>query len=315
MKLWKLPLTLLLAALFAGCIEMTAVYTLNPDSSGKVDFDISMAQPPDTPKPDGVPEPPKQNPEAQAKKMLKNMVEDKKFDAWSGVSWEIAKDKKVHVKATAFFKDLAAVGNDGPSGKVTWKKNEKGEMVLQMDMRAEAGDKPPAGEMTQEQIDEAITRTREQWKMTREIMAKMMGQMKLQMVFKLPGQVSEVNGLAKNADGSVKFEFNGQKYFDLMDKLIADDKAMTELIKAGKNPFSQGTMSEGMCEAMFGTKGPLKAVVTGEPKPQFDYKAEMEKAKAAMPEMIKGLKLDEPPAESPDEKPAPKQIPGAEPAQ
>ncbi|MBI5724494.1 MAG: hypothetical protein HZA50_11085 [Planctomycetes bacterium] len=79
---------------------------------------------------------------------------------------------------------------------------------------------------------------------------------------------------------------------DILDKLIADDKEMSKMLKEGRTPFAT-PLNENMCEALFGTKSLFQAVVTGEMKPQFDYRAEMEKAKAAMPEMIKTLKLDD----------------------
>jgi hypothetical protein len=81
--------------------------------------------------------------------------------------------------------------------------------------------------------------------------------------------------------------FDGQKYMKGLGACLADDKMLAKMIRTGKYD------ADFLTQQWFGTKGFLLTATTkGDLKPLFDYKAEMSKAKAAMPAMLKKLAKD-----------------------
>ena len=115
--------------------------------------------------------------------------------------------------------------------------------------------------------------------------------MKIEQKFHLPGTLDKVSGLEKTEKGGVKISITGQKILEVMDKMMVDDETLTAAIKAGKDPMKDGSGKEKMNEMMFGSKT-VEATVNGDLKPLFDYKAEVEKAKAAQKDMFKKLGVD-----------------------
>jgi hypothetical protein len=90
----------------------------------------------------------------------------------------------------------------------------------------------------------------------------------------------------------VQFVLDGKKVLDALDKAYADDKLMARCLRMHRDVW-MGPDQDKMFEMVFGKKiKAFKAEVTGDLKPLFDYKAEMEKAKAGQDAMVKKLGLD-----------------------
>jgi hypothetical protein len=217
-------------------------------------------------------------------------------DAWSDVSYEVAKDGRVHMTATAFFPDYSKVRIAGPDlTEANWMRGGDG-MVLEVVMNSHgpsgelAATPPPS--LTDKEVDDAVKQKRKEWQMSRPMMDHIYSALKIDTLFVLPGKVSEVNVFEKTDQG-VRLVINGKKMLAAMDKMVADDAMMKEPIKAGKDPLKPGA-SDALQELVFGGKGPIRAKVSGDLKPVFDYKAEVEKAKAAQPAMLKKLGIDAP---------------------
>ncbi|MBI5722983.1 MAG: hypothetical protein HZA50_03415 [Planctomycetes bacterium] len=281
-------LCLTAAFIIGGCFEITQVYTLNPDGSGKVAFENVSPNMSGMMTPDGgeKPDPAKESPKA-----VKDFMEASKgVDAWADMSCSVLEDGRLSIKGVAYFSDLAKLSFKGESkNSAKWAKNDKGG-VLEFEMAdnksADAPQSAPA-DLTEEQIAAEIKKAREQWKQAKPIMQGVFANIKMDITFILPGKLGEVSGFTKTDAGGVRFLFSGKKYLEVMDQFMADDKAMAEALKKGTKkgePDKDYTM-----QAMFGAKGPFKAAVTGELKPAFEYAAEVEKAKAAMPDMLKKL--------------------------
>lgn len=301
MRSWmRIGVVLSLALLAAGCFETKQVITLNPDGSGKVEIDALLAVSPMMAAAGGG-----KAPDANliAQQSVRQMVTDSQgIDAWSGVSADVTKEGKVHIAGTAYFSDLAKVKVEGvPGMQAKWTKDGK-DMVLEAVMESpEEGEKPePAkANLSDEEVAKALKAKREEWAMQKMMAAQILGSLRMEVTFVLPGKAGEVNILEKTDKGHLRLVMEGKKMLEAMDKIMADDKIMKESIKAGKDPMKDGG-SDAMMEAMYGKKGPIRAKTTGDLKPVFDYKAEMEKAKAAQPAMMKALGLDAPPVSKPD---------------
>lgn len=281
-----------LVATLSGCFEMTEVMTINPDGSGKVVFDDFVAPMPQM----GDENAKKPDTAAMAKSALKSMIDGSKgVDAWADLTCEVASDGRVHMKGIAYFPDVTKLElGDVKASSVKWAKNDKGGMTLEManESKKPAASKPAA--MTDAQVAEAVKTSKAQYQQNKPMMAAILGNMKIDTTYMLPGKLDEVVGFTKTDKGGVQLVFEGKKMLEAMDKIMADDKALTESVKAGTDPVKDGPGDKALMVAMYGKDiSAFKATVAGDLKPLFDYKAEMEKAKAAQADMIKGLKLDE----------------------
>jgi hypothetical protein len=294
------------SAMLAGCFEIKQDTSLNPDGSGKAAVELTMpdmgamgmtmGMKEETPPPD---------PEVTLKQFAKQTLDDTKgVEAWSDVSFARTEDGRMKFKGTAYFKDFAAFrlstgkGDNGP----TFRKDDKGGMVLELPMPSDEAKGPaaPAGPPpSAEEMAKLIQAARLQYQQMRPMMEMMLGKMKVEMAFRLPGTLAEVSGFQKQPDGSVRIAMDGAKMLQVMDQLNADDAYVRQTILAGKKPGAD--MDPAVAEKLFGTKGPIKARVTGDLKPLFDYAAAVKAAKEAYPKMIESLGLDKvpPPAAQP----------------
>jgi hypothetical protein len=274
----------------SGCLESKMVYTVNPDGSGKFTFDSLMAVPaphmlgPNKVNPD---------PNALAKGQLEQAIRSSKgVEAWSDLSYEVAKDGRAHVQGVGYFPDVTKTSGPGGDNTIKWSKTDKG-MTLEIVMKnqkKQAATKPE--ELTDEQAAKIAKQAQAQWPQTRMMMVAFLSNAKVDETYMLPGKLGDVEGFDKTDKGGVQLVIEGKKILEVMDKVMADDKMVAASIKAGRDPMD-GPDDATMIGLLFG-KGvkAFKADVTGDLKPQFDYKAEMEKAKAGQDEMIKKLGLD-----------------------
>jgi len=288
-----------LAALAMGCFETKQEYTINPDGSGKVACELAMQDMAAAMTPDAPPAS-----EDQIRQTARQIVSQSRgIEAWKDVSFGRAEDGRIRFKGTAYFKDLSAfrVSQGGPSG-MTLTKDDKGGLVLALEegkgkeKEKGSGEAPP--QLTEEEITKRIADHRARWQQQRPMLAMVLGTMKMDLRFRLPGTLAEVTNFAKGDDGTLRLLFEGPKLLEGMDQLTANDAAMHEIVAAGES-LGEGGPKAGllMNEKMFGSKESPRVRMTGDLKPLFDYKAEMEAAKAVQPEMMKKLGLDQPPAE------------------
>jgi hypothetical protein len=296
---------IVLPLVLSGCLEIRQDNTLNPDGSGKAVFEMAAPAMPMMGM-GGEEKGAKPDPDLMLKSFAKGTLDNAKgVETWSDVSFTLGDEGLMKFKGTAYFKDITKLelggnndkGGDGP----TWAKDPKGGMALTLTMKKKASPaatatseaKPLA--MTDEDLAKQVKLARMQWQQMKPMMAMMMGKMKMEMIFRLPGTLAEVEGFKKDADGSVRVGFEGAKLMEAMDAMMADEAYLKASIKAGKDPV-QDKNEEILMEKMFGTKGPMKARVTGDLKPAFDFEKEVKAAKEAYPKMIEKLGLDKVPA-------------------
>jgi len=298
------------SAMLAGCFEIREDTSLNPDGSGKAVVELTMPDMAAMGMGMGMKEEaPPPDPELTLKQFAKQTLDDSKgVEAWSDVSFARTEDGRMKFKGTAYFKDFAAmkVAQGGPGqapggpdegDKPTFKKDDKGGMVLELPMPSDKAKGPAAPAKSPppsaEELAKLIQAQRLQYQQTRPMMEMMLGKMKVEMTFRLPGTLAEVSGFQKQPDGSVRFAIEGAKMLQVMDQLMADDAYVRQAVLAGKKPGAD--MDPAMTEKLFGTKGPFQARVTGDMKPLFDYAAAVKAAKEAYPKMIEKLGLDKVP--------------------
>jgi hypothetical protein len=110
------------------------------------------------------------------------------------------------------------------------------------------------------------------------MLAAFLGSMKQESVFHLPGKASQITNFDSQPSGALKITFSGAKLLEVMDKLETNDAWMEK--NSGANLMDEKpAMNDEMNGMLFGTKGPVQAVVSGPSPPLFNYAAEVAAAK------------------------------------
>jgi hypothetical protein len=265
---------------------MSLGFTVNPDGSGKVVVEVTQS----APAPGGEKAAP--TPEAVQQFAREVIERSKGVEAWADVSFG-GKPGLMTFKGTAYFKDLGgATLARGPNGfPLSWAKDPKGGMALVVNFGEAHQLTPPVPPtLTDKELAKEIEQAERAWKNARVRLESEMAGTKTTYTFKLPGAVTDTNGLKKEADGSVVFVFDGAKVVQEINKLMADAVYVGSCIKAGLMPAND-PRDPLLKEKLFGSKDLPSARVPGEMKPQFDYTAEVKAAKEAYPKMIEKLGL------------------------
>jgi len=281
---------------FAGCLELTQDYTINPDGSGKVVVD-TLAPSGNQFAPEGAPKPP---PAEQVKQAVSDRVTKAQgVEAWSDVSCEVANDGRIHFKGTAYFPDINKVkldqgngarggGGGGKESDVSWAKNGD-TITLHFDTnKNQAPPDPNAAKLTDAQVDEKVKEERMQYQQFKPMMQAFVQNLKISMSFTLPGKITDA-GVFKQEGNKISFSVEGKQILEAMDKANADDAAIRAKVKGDPKP-----MEDAINAAIFGKKGSPDAKITGATTPLFDYKVEAAKAKAGQAEMLKKLGVEAP---------------------
>lgn len=275
-KIGTLLGTLATLGFLTGCFETKQEFTLNPDGSGKVVHESKFSAMDLSGN--------KQGSEKQMKAAVAEIISKSKgVDAWRDVSYEMLDDGKISFKGTAYFRSLSAL--DIPNQTMlefdwTTSADETGVLAL----RAKDSDKKqakaptPAENLTGEALTQKLRQDRAQYQQMKPMMAMIMGAMKHEVVFHLPGRAGKSSGFQKSATGALSLRFDGNKMLDAMDKLISDDTWMARNSGVMK-PDSAPPMDEQMSQLLFGEKGPIQATVTKLGGPAFDYEAEVAAAR------------------------------------
>lgn len=259
----------------AGCFETKQEFTLNPDGSGKVvheskfqTMDISGAQ---------------KGSDRQMKSAVAGILrETKGVDAWRDVTYELLDDGRIAFRGTAYFRNLSAL--DIPNQTMIefdWAAgaNHTGTLTLRAKDQKTA-DKPaaPAGSISPEEAAQKLRQSRAQYQQMKPMMAMIMGAMKHEVVFHLPGRPGKSSAFKPAPAGGLSLRFDGNMMLEAMEKLISDDAWMAR--NSGiMNPESAPPMDEQMSLLLFGDKGPIQATVSSAEAAVFDYEAEVAAAR------------------------------------
>lgn len=311
---WLLCLSL---ATLAGCFESKQIITLNGDGSGKTEFDAVTVVPPSMAEMaeesaaasagDSATQPATakraSDPNAACRRHLEGILAgDKGLDAWSNLNYEVTKDGRCHLTGTAYFTNIART--DLPEVgqlKTTWRKDGN-DMVLTVEIGDDQAASKPAAQISDQEAKDTLVKKRDEYKANRPLVAQMLSGILIDATYVLPGKIQDMNIFEKAESGGVRLMVSGKMILEAMDKIMEDENLMLTCLKDGKDPMKEPSI---LLEKMFGKKGPIQARVGGELAPMFDYKAEVEKAKAQAPIMYKALGV-EPPKPHPALVPPPK---------
>ena len=280
----------------AGCVEEKKEYTINPDGSGKVDCDIVFT--PFNLNLDGEEASPQSQIKAEVEKILK---ESKGVDAWQNVSFELTDEGKIHFVGTAYFADINKLkiksGGFNSNQSTIFSRDGAGRITIEIkndsDSEDSGGQDKEAEKLTEAEVSQKVKEMKLQYNKSKPMMIGMLGTLKIEKVFHLPGRIEEVSNFTKVDDSTVQLTLEGMKMLAAMDKIMSDDKLLAEQIRAGKNPMQSGAGDElSGNEMLYGQRAPVRVVASGG-KELFDYKTEVAAAKANYKAMAKGLGFGE----------------------
>jgi hypothetical protein len=265
-------------ALLAGCFETKQEFTLNPDGSGKVVHESKFQTMNIT-----------SGNQKGSDKELKTAVgeiikQTKGVEAWRDVSYEMLDDGRIGFKGTAYFRNLSDL--DIPNQTMLefdWSGGAGGTGELTLRAKGKGGkDKPaaaPAEKLAPAELAQKLKESRAQYQQAKPMMAMIMGAMKHEVVFHLPGKRGQTSAFTVEPAGSLRLQFEGAKLLEAMDKLVSDDAWMALNASNMKPEGSGPQMDERMSELMFGQKGPVRAAVSGLGEAAFDFETEVAAAK------------------------------------
>jgi hypothetical protein len=258
---------LLLGGLLSGCFETKQEFTLNPDGSGKVIHECSF-QPVDLMAGDN------DDPETALTKAVADVLKDTRgIEVWKDVTYKRLDDGRVNFKGTAYFKDLNEVdfGSQGML-KFGWAGDAAGGGVLSLRKDEPDADAEKPAELTAVERAAKVKEERAKFQQTKPMMAAMVGTMQHSVLINLPSVPTEVSNFAKR-EKSLAIKMDGGKILTAMDTLMADDA----WVAAHGGDMDEGgpEFDDRFNEVMFGTKGPVRAVIAKGAAPAFDYAAEV----------------------------------------
>lgn len=299
-----------LAATFASsCLNVEQKLALNPDGSGKITITTAIAMPDLGALAGGLggnnDEAEKPKPKEQARELVVALLRAEGIEAWTDVSYGVAKDGKTTATATGYFPDATKVRlskpmNDGgeaePLG-VT--KNKEGHWVIMPSIgddkksdQAASTDEAKAETLTDEEVQDRLDQERQQWAGAKIFIGAFLDGLRMAYSVEAGGTITEASMFQKQGDSKASFEFTGKQLLESVDKLLQDDEAAKKLIRKGVSPTDSGPGgSEEMFKTVFGGDGQLRLVIKPG-QPVFDYKAEVAKAKASATPELKQLLAD-----------------------
>lgn len=285
----------ILALGIVGCMDVKNHYVLNPDGSGKVIHEATVQ--PMSFTNDG------SDPERLGRDTVKQLVEESEgVDTWTDVSFTVNDDSTVTLKGTAYFQNLNSVNlNSGGM------KSDSNDFVLSTDVhgisklafyedsKEDETDSTKTPVLSDDELTAEIAKAKSQYKQGKTMMAAMLGSMRIESKFQLPGTIKSSHNVSTD-ENTALVVFDGNKVIEAMDAVYADEAWLGTILKAGKDPMSDknAVIGDTFNEVMFGASGPVEVSFDKGTTPQFDYAGESEAARAGLEAMLADIGIQAP---------------------
>ena len=297
-KLIFILLTIAVLSL-AGCLEEKSEYTINPDLSGKVTYDLIFI-------PDHMNRvEPGDAPEQMIKTEIERILRQSKgIDTWSDISFELTDEGLAHFTGTAYFPDInkAFVGRAQVSepDRFQFTKDKSGRIIIELPHFTDTKKKSEVKrtvKLTEAELTQQVRLAKLQYKQAKPMMLATLGTLKQDSLLHLPAKIEKISNLEKVNDTTVRWKMQGSEMIEAMDKLMSDDQRLKRLIQEGKGPFEDTADKLIFNQIFFGEKGPIQVILSSDSRNLFDYDAEVAVAQGNYDQMLKELKLVLTPAE------------------
>jgi hypothetical protein len=292
--------------LLTGCFDTKDEFTINPDGSGKVihecTFQLMNVNLTET----------KSDPQEALQDTIRSLLQDAKgVDAWRDVTYKRIDGEHLYFHGTAYFKDLSKL--QIPNQTIldfAWHKAAAGQIILDLRTNKEPlsdglSIRPETDASTNLSPGDAAKKRKEErakFEQTKPMLTAILGQMKQESRFNLPGIISHNSNFHIDSDGVLQINFDGAKFLDALDKLSQDDDWMKKNGGGALGSMdAKPVLDERVNELVFGAKAPVQAIITGATAPLFDYATEVAAARLDFAKTEKALGLSAaalaPPAE------------------
>lgn len=291
MKKLNWVLFIIVCFVAAGCLDEKSEFTINPDGSGKVVYEVTIE--PMSLRMMGE----ELAPEEQSRNTAQTILSGSSgVEAWADVSYELTGAGKTHFKGTAYFPDINKLDIQNSFSNFAMTRNEKNEIVIDLKTDEEeggfGGDEEAdvaAGELSEEELDQQIQQTRTEYNQSKMMMSALLSSLKTEAVLHLPGTIEEIGNFEKIDDRSARFSMSGTRMTQAMDAMMADDAFLRQQLRQGEDLSGPDFDNFEINEKIFGEKAPVHIVLAADTEPLFNYAAEMGTAKANYEQMISRL--------------------------
>lgn len=278
-----------------GCYHSTLTYVMNPDGSGKVTVHL-LAQDINA----GVDQVLSGNlrNNEQKKRVFEFFETCKGIEAWKDVTYNLNADQRFEFHGTGYFKDLNTVEIQfGPQSILhpRIKKVAEGKLAIFVDLGFQFAKEPKElrdkDEFTGLTNDQIVSKMQTQYREMRPVWGLMMDTFQMEMQLSAPGKVSESLGFKKE-DAYYKIAVKGTDILKALDDLATDKAWLLRRAKDQPQEWMDLTTLETMPELgqkLFGIRELPKLSVEGPLAPVFDYKQEIEPAKAQFEKLMREL--------------------------
>ncbi len=277
---------------FISCYDTKQTYNLNPDGSGKVVIDLVF-------QPFSFGDD-KKDPQKKLKSSVLEILEKSKgVDAWKDVTWLAQDDGRIRFNGTAYFSDLGKLNlSSGGMLKASLTQGEKNTLVLEVKGDSEGKgmrkkSEEPAAAMSAEEKTKAALKAKNEFQQARSMLAGFLASLRHESTFQLPGTVKSAVNLKTGTGGTLTILVEGKKLVEAFDSVATNTAFFERQVEKGTG----GDLGDDFFnEKMFGSKGPIRAVLSGPFTPRFDYAAELASARAAEKTIYQALGKAEPAA-------------------
>jgi hypothetical protein len=279
------------AVLLTGCFDTKDELTLNPDGSGKAVHESSFQPIMSLNGENDVTD-------AALKMAIAQLIENSKgVEAWRDVSFKRLDDGRIYFKGTAYFKDLSQFQPDQSIIEFDWKTTSGGGVLTLRTNKNDSNNRKDGFHVEKKPVDysklspeeraQKLKEERANFQRMKPMLSGILGMMKQDVVFHLPGKVAESSSFTTEPNGALRLQFDGAKLVEAMDKILNDDAWCMKNLGKMSSP-EKPEMDDETSALVFGSKGPVRASVSGN-KAAFDYAAEVAAAKSEFARIKKQL--------------------------
>jgi len=291
-----------MAVLLCGCLQTRMDVTLNPDGSGKMA--VEAVYKPEEFKFDGT-EP---GSEAEMRAAVRDTLEKSTgVDTWGDISFRRNDDGWICFHGTAYFRKVSAVrlafrDQRVPMLIADFAQAPEGGMRLDVQVggadgdEEEDADEDPPTKLTEAEIARRVRKLRAKLQQAQLLSTAFMSEMWEETTFRLPGTLGESTNLRRTEDGRLRIRLVFADGVDAINGLMADDRWVRQyVLLTASAPGADEELLWDLMEELFGERDWVRAHVTGDLKPLFDYDAEVAEAKQEYPNLLKKLEVVAPP--------------------
>ena len=226
----------LILVLCSACYQSNETYTLNPDGSGKVQFDILLVNPSLGMDNENLPLDQKLQ-----QSVSSFLSQSKGVEAWKDVSFRWNEDGRTHIQGVAYFRELEtlSLGNQTIGLSPVFSKEANGTGILKIQWKKNEDKLSKSQQkrtLTEEEIQKELFEAKVDYMQKKIPFSLAFASMVKDATFYMPGKIQSATNFIPLNDNQVSFHWNGEKFFKQVDAIYNNETLLRNLIRQGINP-------------------------------------------------------------------------------